>query len=158
MNLVIIDIQPLYSDYCRHLFSRLSETLNKLKESLRVTWYFNGEEIGCDDTPFCIQEMLWENVDFEEFDINFIEKGYGFFRDHMDAGVEGAEILENLENGEYENEHGQIHIPDIELPNFEQKELFRLCGGGRNECLAEMELYFQHKGYNNYRMLENLVY
>ena len=142
-NLVVVDIQPCYQPW---FHSNLLSELAKLLESAKnIIWYYNGPDVGVDDSDNCIIDMMIDYVNEEILQsITFIEKGYGFLRDWMDNGVEDAEIIKALRKNDdcYHNEYGEIYIPPyIEKPNL--KSCY-ICGGGDQQCLKEMEILFKY--------------
>ena len=151
MNLIVVDIQPMYWNWfpkpqCNFL-SQLSKAIDTASQ---VFWYFNGSDIGSNDTDSCVMDMI---VEYEpQWDkIEFIEKSYGFLRDWMDRGDDSYEIVETLkllrknklsdsrELDDYCHDD-PIWIPEIKIPEI---EFAHICGGCDQQCLAEMELLLE---------------
>lgn len=140
MHLIVVDVQPFYRNCCRHIEMQV---IRAIETADSVTYYYNGQDVGIDDTPECIQDQLelWE----QNHKIRWIEKGYGFLRDWMDCGVNDDDIIEYLQTRDEDIaaayiHYGEIYHPAIQLPPV---KFAHICGGGENECLKEMELYLE---------------
>ncbi|MEE8233906.1 MAG: hypothetical protein V3R41_04420, partial [Gammaproteobacteria bacterium] len=118
--------------------------------------------------------------------IQFIEKTYGFFRAWMDTGIEKgviigilremnrqrindsrdlkipafnkrsagmAEIIAALN----EMDDDPIYFPDINIAQLKSMSGALLCGGGRHECLKEIQLLMSV--YNiRYKLAQDFIY
>jgi hypothetical protein len=91
-SLIIIDIQPFYHQYHRHITPNL---LSFIKEEgfnyENILWFFNAEEVGINETIVDMQEYIFDFGIFEDEDfelITFIDKYYAFFRNWMDSGID----------------------------------------------------------------------
>jgi hypothetical protein len=78
---IIVDIQPEYSGYGQEKILQSKKFKNFIRRQNNILWFFNGEEVGSEDTKESIFNWLVENFDFDEEDllkIEFREKGYGW--------------------------------------------------------------------------------
>lgn len=181
--LVVVDVQPAYQDACEDIIYEVIEKINKSEQP--VIFFFVGRELDCDTKSDVIGYLLEHGIEENRIDgIRFIEKDYGFFRTWMDAGVSHDKILKTIR---YMNENKINDTRDFSdedwtntvgnqyshrayseeffaLPNFNQK-LFKekfvdnleLIGGGRYECLLEIDFFL--KGLNKNTFInESLCY
>lgn len=116
--------------------------------------------------------------------ITWIEKGYGFFRDVMDDGFSDEEvktIFKFLLKNQYwatdeatDDEIDKLKITDklkeklkneehvLAVPNFDFNILKKydgatICGGGKNQCYAEIKLIMDTFGLD-YKEFEPFIY
>ncbi len=91
-SLVIVDIQPFYHQYHRHITPKLLEYIKDNNSYENIIWFYNAEEvIGIEETIDDMNEYIgdFEIISEEQFEsIIFIDKDFGFFRNWMDAGVD----------------------------------------------------------------------
>lgn len=93
-NLVIVDVQPFYHNWHKHLTPYLIEYVNMSNYS-NMLYFFNGEEMGIPDNVNTVAEYLVEH-ELDETKLNrfyFIEKDYSFFRGWMDLGIDDEVIV-----------------------------------------------------------------
>lgn len=139
------------------------DIINWLVEALQEgsPYTFDGEDEDYD----AWQEEQWEKLDLlhQKFNRNILwyDKGYGFFRSWMDEGVDDAAIIRtirymamkriydtrNLSEEELEQlaqgeslPNDMINLPSIPLNTLKQFNGSFLCGGGREECMKEIQL------------------
>jgi len=115
-------------------------------------------------------------IDWRRYEI--VDKGYGFFRSFMDQGVDDATIIKmirylyqhklndarQLDYDDYVAIMGSDRLQDenftINWTSVAQLKRFNgayIVGGGRNECLREVELLMN--AFNiKYRRIDSLVY
>ena len=124
--------------------------------------------------PDCKKEMDWNRV-------QIVDKGYGYFRMWMDEGVSPKSIIRVIRYM-YQNNHDSSEEIDHEiLKQLVQESEFETCigddlyinwtsvaqlkkfngayivGGGREECLREVELLMS--AFNiKYKRIDSLVY
>lgn len=183
--LIVVDIQPFYDEWHRDIVSNLTEHINE-NNYKNIFYFFNGSDLGIDDTHQEISYYLLENG-LEEEKLNsiiFIEKSYGFFRTWMDYGVNediivytikymienniydtrdiGVDILESIfkKFGEDFDErliNDPMGLPTFDLNKFKSIRSCDICGGGRNECLLEIELLLEALDIK-YNRIEYLIY
>lgn len=140
--------------------------------------YGNYENYDDDDYENSDEYRKYEEVLRALNGISFYDKGYGFFRDWMDSGVDESiiiqtiramamykcnsndlpdEVLDNLGNGDDLRQHGEIHLPGFDLNYLKSFSNAFICGGGRNECLREIQLLFN--AFNiKYTIFSQFVY
>jgi len=92
-KLIVVDVQPLYEEAIEAKFD-VDKFVDFVSRSNNVLYFYNGPDtIGSEDSPDVITNWLHEklyvleDVDLNEHNIEFYDKGYSFFRDWMDAGV-----------------------------------------------------------------------
>lgn len=180
--LLAIDVQPEYSSHANSIIGKFCSFLNTFKGP--IICYYNGSEVGVEDTPQDLGSYYLENGLEEEVleKITFKEKGYAFFRDWMDLGMERGDLITAIrylvihriwDSKEVEDwslvygnrwekvssivEGGSIFIPDINISDLKALGYCYLCGGAKNECLSEFRLILE--AFNiPYKLLSNLVY
>lgn len=153
----------------------------------QVLMLVNGEETGVSgDTIPGIKEY-WEDSGFDPENwqrVEFEDKGYGYFRSWMDNGVSDAliikvirllyankvtdsrelfeedpEKLKELAGREFEDwmVDDPIHVDWTSVARLKKFNNSYLVGGGRNECLREVELLMN--AFNiKYKRIDSLVY
>jgi hypothetical protein len=180
-NVIVVDVQPEYKDHIPFDIYRFSQFLKSmLDKNRKILYFYNGQEIGSQDTPEAIIEWL---VDYDEDfyyelrnQVVWIDKGYGFFRSWMDSGMDEADIIKIIrymvmnriyDSRDIENldelvddypEYDPIYIPySISLPLLKQFAGAFLCGGAETACLAEVRLLMN--AFNiPYRLVKEFVY
>lgn len=160
MNLIIVDIQPMYRPWISE--SVMQNVVKAIETAEDVVWYFNGHDVGS-DTESCIIDMMMDYLDPDEIwrKITFIEKHYGFLRNWMDRGECHYEIVETIklmmtigtndtrELEEHADDDDMMTIPDFELPDF---KFAHICGGCDQQCLLEMELLLKANNIETKRL------
>lgn len=175
--LLVVDVQPAYGSFSDCIAKRVAQRINNTCKPVLIYWV--GEGLT-EDTEQDVYDYLRKAGAYRPRldQATFVEKGYGFYRQWMDNGVP-PEMIVNAgiamnEQGLYSSSQLDLEslfgdqageLPrwgDITRPGFNDARLlacdgFETCGGGREECLAEMELFLQihHKPYAR---LEHLVY
>lgn len=163
-SLIIVDIQPSYKkainfsieSFCEHL---IEEDYNK------ILYLYNGPDLGMENSDEIMNFLIEDGLDYDEEKVEqmpymtFYEKGYAFYRDMMDSGYDYKDIVklikymlsknyntsEDLEEDEWKTlkiedpAPNRIFIPDV-LDMLKKYNNIVLCGGGKNECLAEIEI------------------
>jgi hypothetical protein len=168
-NLLVVDIQPAYDKHCHRVTKNVIRELTKAKNPVAM-WVGHGLTY---DTLSDVQgyfldygfpeDRLWE--------VEFIEKDYAFFRGWMDNDVEHGDIVKTVKRmyraGVNDSREVKlpnhlselcdcINIPDIDLDIFTGHH-WNMCGGGRNECLKEIELWLRAIRVS-YRLLNDMIY
>lgn len=180
-NLIIVDIQPSYKkaikfsieSFCEHL---IEEDYNK------ILYLYNGPDLGMENSDEIMNFLIEEGLEYDEEKVEqmphmtFYEKGYAFYRDMMDSGYDYKDIVKlikymiskkyNTSEDLGENEWitlkiddpspNRIFIPDV-LDELKKYNNIVLCGGGKNECLAEIEICLDVLG-KPYTLLNKFVY
>lgn len=181
--LVVVDVQPAYQDACEDIIYDIIEKINKSEQP--IIFFYVGRELDCDTKSDVIGYLLEHGIEENRIDgIRFIEKDYGFFRTWMDAGVSHENILKTIR---YMNKNNITDTRDFSeedwsrtvgnqyahraysddffgLPNFNQKIFkekivnnFELIGGGRYECLLEIDFFLKGLDKNTF-INEQLCY
>lgn len=179
--LVVVDVQPAYQDSCEDIIYEVIEKINKSEKP--IVFFFVGRDLDCDTKSDVIGYLLEHGIEENRIDgIRFIEKDYGFFRSWMDCGVPHDIILKTIQymNKEHINDTRNFNEEDwsntvgnkysksvytedpLYLPNFNQKmfkdkaiDNFELIGGGRYECLLEIEFFL--KGLNKNTFINEVL-
>lgn len=166
-NLIVCDIQPIYESAFRFKMWEFTDFLNESRGD--ILYFFNGPDtIGTDDSREVIVDWLIENdLDSSVLDrITWKDKGYAFFRSWMDMGVSDADMIKairymaqkrvydsrdieleewmELFDGEYEDiiSVDSIYWPDMEVNELRKWSGSLITGGGKQECLKEVQLLF----------------
>ena len=165
-KVILIDFQPAYSSASgyKKAISNVIKYIND--KDVEVICLFNGSDVTHDDKNDVIYHFFKYGLQEDKID-NFIfhEKTYGFLRDWMDIGVERSTIirvlrymllhkindvediereeLEKLIDDEWDIDELQQHsLYFIDLPVALLKSFSNalIGGGGRSECLAEVQI------------------
>lgn len=170
--LIVVDIQPEYHASCGNITADVIEKINQTEKPI-FFFYVGKRVLGLDSQEDVMGYLLEHGIDENKLgQIRFIEKAYGFFRAWMDEGV-SPEIIEkalflmereNIRNSrEFEHQHwveiaGEdywdnyalhdhcIYWPEFDDRAFKHTDNFELIGGGRDECLLEIDYYLRAKG------------
>ncbi len=184
INMVVVDIQPEYSSSI-HFLPEFIDFLNE-NDFAKVLYLYNGEDLGMSSESDLISWLLDNGLDEDKIDdFDFFEKNYAFFRDLMDQGMGEDDIVEigqfvmkkrkhdwrDLNGEEWEEldsivsdisddsnrgENMMFYLPEV-VDEIKPLRLPLLAGGGRNECLREVELVFQMLN-KRYRLHRKFVY
>lgn len=180
--LVVIDVQPGHASAIGQYMvnSLIREIQERLESGAPVFLVYNDEEMS-GDTLESVQNFYWENGLSPEqvADCTFIEKQFAELRGWMDAGVPDGEILAAVRAMRARRVWDTRCLPaemleemcpwglDSGNPIFvsqylESSALARIrkldiCGGARDECLREVELWMDSLDVH-YERLEHLVY
>lgn len=179
-ELVVVDVQPAYKKY---ISFNVEKFLNEIKEKdySKILYLFNGPDFGFESEKD-IKDWLFETVDYDDDMCEFIdtfkfyEKNYGFYRDLMDSDYDYGDIVKlikymsdknindsrDIEEDDWKKlkidniEPNTIYIPDV-LNILKNYNNIDLCGGGRNECLKEIEICLDVIG-KDYNLLSKWSY
>lgn len=182
LPLAVIDVQPGYNDHIsRGLKSSLvAEIRARLNAGLPVFIVYNDEDMTGDTRTSVYCFWYDEGLTEEELDqCQFIEKQFAELRGWMDEGVDEDEIVAAVKlmrsRGVYDSRQlDEDDLAEVSQEGFgtqnplfisqylEASALFGvrkldICGGGRNECLREVELWMDSLG-TNYNRLDHLCY
>ncbi|MEX3983739.1 hypothetical protein AB4Y45_32675 [Paraburkholderia sp. EG287A] len=161
-SFVVVDVQPAYNTWCGSIARNVALRINNTRKPTTIVWV--GEDYTGDKEEDVREYLHSMGARPGKLDsCRFIEKTYGFFRGWMDNGVDdsiivkvGAELMRTnqgssdmLDLPALLGDDEADALPDgdsIYLPHFDDSSLrgfnaFETCGGGREECLAEFELY-----------------
>lgn len=164
-NVIVVDIQPMYEKW---ISFDLEQYTDFLLEQRNILYFYNGPDTVGEDTKEDIINWLSEiNPDIYNKLVNdtiWIDKGYAFFRSWMDEGADIGFIKQairfmnskkvydsrDIEPEEWENEFpddwedsfedDSINLPDIPINKLKKFSGSYIVGGGRNECLKELQL------------------
>ena len=165
-KLIVVNIQPAFEKYFKNFKLKFLEDLVNYKG--KVLYLYNGPDLGYSDDEFQIEQWIREETgewDIDLSHIEFVEKGYGFFRDAMDQGYDEDDIAKLVswmlkhkkydsrdidddvlptiiddENfvQELQDENISVGIPGFDLKVLKRYSGASICGGGKEECLAEV--------------------
>jgi len=179
---LVVDIQPGHEEWIDFDIEEFCGWLNALDES--IIYLFNGPEFGYEDENEIKMWLIDHGLDEDlAYSISFYEKNYAFFRDYMDNGVSDEDVVKVgkylIENDvrdtrqipdkdknkfnisrKYFTDGYSMYIPDLYdfLTNFIDKNSRPLLvGGGRDECLKEVELMLQMMDVD-YELEDDYVY
>ena len=146
------------------------------EDTLIELGYGKPEDEGEDENGEYYYNEAESPIDWRRFEI--VDKGYGFFRAYMDQGVDAATMIKmirylyqnkindarQLDYDDYVAIMGSDKLIDenfsINWTSVAQLKRFNgayLVGGGRNECLREVELLMN--AFNiKYKRIDSLVY
>jgi hypothetical protein len=195
---ICVDVQP---EYMNPVLEDIIQFVNN--QTGPVLMYVNAEDQGLSGDTVQDVKSYWEDTirgedadpeDYNDSPINWsrfqiVDKGYGFFRTFIDAGISDKVIIKTIrlmyQNKVYDSRElfGGEHSDDY-AEKFEQfighefeswmlsdgitvkwtsvAQLKRfsgayIVGGGRNECLKEVELLMN--AFNiKYKRIDHLVY
>lgn len=171
--LVVVDIQPSYHPGSYQVVPDIIDKLNTTKQN--IFFFYVGRDFGLDSKEDVIMYLLENGLDEDKIkNIKFIEKTYGYYRNWIDSNIEDDVIIraikimknENINDSrDFEEKHwseiisnsgvdrffleqNSIHDIDFNADIFKYPEVnnFELVGGGRQECLKELELYLKAIG------------
>jgi len=164
-KVIVVDVQPAYKSHIHDPESWM-EYLNKAGEILCL---YNGPNLGMDKKDDILDWWVDNGFDPDkQYDVIWDEKGYGFFRDWMDGGVDDDTIIAAarymIENRIWDSRQvdhetwveelgtdmaeeiadifsgNTIGIPDIDLRALKRFRGASLIGGACYECLLEVKL------------------
>ncbi len=149
-----------------------------------VTAFYNGSDVGIDDTK---NEVAWHymehGLDEEMLDLfTFKEKSYAWLRNWMDINIPESmiikvirymvmsgihdtrdiddEIFYELVDGEedlVDEREMLMYIPDISIGDLKELSGSLLGGGAKHECLKEIQLFMN--AFNiRYRLVNDWIY
>jgi 3-polyprenyl-4-hydroxybenzoate decarboxylase len=180
-NILVVDVQRAYEPYCKRVAGKIMDLLNN--STGKVLILYNGEtanETEDDVIEYMVRNGLDEDL---AYTLPKIQKEYGFFRNWMDQGVSDKTIIaairflvqhKEIETFEMESElpesildelnkcgvsldNDSLQIPELSVAMLKNLSPFYMCGGGRSECLREIELLCN--AFNiRYRRIDSLCY
>jgi len=122
-RLIVVDIQPTYRIHMNMDMTIFTRWLNR-HDYFDTLYLYNGPDMGMEDEYEIKEWLLDYDLDSDiARDMLFFERGYAFFRDLMDDGVDDDNIVKI---GKYLIDS---RIQDIrELSEEQQEELSKLTG------------------------------
>lgn len=177
IGLLVVDVQPAYSEYCQNVARQVAQRINNTVKPTLIMWVGEGITPDCEDS---VREYLHEHGarPGKLAQARFIEKDYGFFRSWMDNGVDPDTIvkvgrhlmhrgsrtsldvdLDELLQGEvpWVADGDPLYLPNFNEGAFMPFSGFETCGGGSEQCLAEIELWLKIQ-QKSFKRLSSLVY
>lgn len=182
---VVVDVQPAYYPVIQNSrldVSRLMEFLNQQQGPILML--INADETGIteDTKNSCIE--FWVEHGLLEDTLNRIrifDKGYGYFRAWMDNGISPSTVirvvralyqhkvndsrdldltrLKEIVGNEWKEwmEDDPITVEWLSVSLLKQFNNCYICGGGEEECLAEVQLLMN--AFNiKYKTMKNFIY
>lgn len=160
-SVIVVDIQPMYEKY---IDFNMSDFVEYLDSKSRILYFYVGSEnsgIGTDTKEDIMYWLTEHGLDEDKLkDIEFVDKGYAFFRGKMDdttfddedivrmvkylidndlgdtRDIESQDIRNDLGLEDNSDEEDPLYLPSYfdrnDLDGFENSEL---VGGGADECL-----------------------
>lgn len=158
---------------CENILHAALEKVNNTDQ--RIICYYVGPECGGDSKDDVMFYYLKNGIDeYKLSKIHFIEKDFGFIRDWMDSGVKEDVIVNTLAYMKANNFRDTRNFTDLDwnmatcgehkknskimgdfvaYPYFHHKvfdkpeiDNIEVIGGGRFECLLEIDLYLKSLG------------
>lgn len=171
--LIITDVQPTYEEGSDTILHQVIEKVNNTDQ--RIICFFVGPVSSGDTKEDVMLYYLKNGMDeYKVSKIHFIEKDYGFLRNWMDKGISEEIIINSLSymkqnqiytserfsldewklitGNQYETNYlfreKPINYPFFHHKVFDKPEIdnFEMIGGGRFECLLEIDLYLKSLG------------
>lgn len=203
-NLLIIDVQPEYDDWCSNILPGVQSMITKSTGKVVIVYNDFGGGDSADDVynylaghdsefdGYTYDEETDEYIPAETTPLEqklqraeYVQKEYGFLRPFMDWGVSAHTIIYILRLMYQQKVSDSRNIPFESLPEEIQAEFnelgygwedegiytqewvpvarlkqlspFYMMGGGRNECLREIELICN--AFNiRFKRVDSLVY
>lgn len=179
-NVIVVDVQPMYEKWIK--FDMFDFT-NFLNSQGSILYFYNGPETVGVDNEDKILYWLWDNGLDEDksIDITWVDKGYGFFRNWMDSGMDWSDIKKAIrymlmkkewdsrdipaeewqkiipEYSEYHEGDNIYMPPEIRIDKLKKWSGSYLVGGGKNECLKEIQILMS--AFNiRYKLVRDFVY
>ena len=180
-NIIVCDVQPIYKSYIRFNIYKFMEFLNN---GLKILLLFNGPDtIGGDSKNKIINEYYEYGLNENKFeDFKWVDKGYGFLRSWMDSGISDRDIIKSirflLSNKVYDSRDisaekweeeidniwsyvdydDPLYLPhEIRIDKLKKWSGSYLVGGGKNECLKELQLLMS--AFNiKYKVVKEFIY
>ncbi len=168
-DLIIVDVQPQYS---KHIGFNVYNLMEYANSKGRVLVFFVGDKTVGQDTEDDVRFWMYEHGLEEDTNTTFVDKGYAFLRGLMDNGVDfetitsvlGDMLDQGVQDSRDLDEMPELYTDEpIFIPHEINGDLLRsfngaeICGGGRHECLAEIQILMDAMGLN-YTTLGKFVY
>jgi len=168
-NTIVCDVQPMYEQYQSFETYEFTEFLNTQTKQV-MYYFNGPDTVGTDTESDIKYWLIENGLNEEKLnDITFFDKGYAYFRSFMDEGISEHTIIKmirymfktrqwdsrDIENEEWEKALGSdydsdvehmldsgdmIYPPDIDIRQLRQHGGGYIVGGGKRECLAELQL------------------
>jgi hypothetical protein len=179
--MLVIDVQPAYaSAFGKWFTNEVLDQMRKVPADQPLVIVSVNEELS-GDTSEGIRDF-WEREGMEDELFKraiFLEKPYAFFRGWMDCGVPHDEIVTVAKELRRRRKYDSRQLPvdvlselapagfdladplflpyELEVESHYRQPTWSICGGGRDECLKEVELWL-HSCSIAYNRLDHLTY
>lgn len=184
-DVIVVDIQPMYLEWIPFDISDFGEFL--MSNHRILYFYNGPDTVGDDTKEDIIkmfynhtdsEELIYK---LQSNDTIWIDKGYAFFRGWMDNGADarfmtqairymvdkGVNDSRDIDEEEWANIFpdywtddfavDSINMPDISIGELKTWSGSYLTGGGRDECLKEVQLLMN--AFNiKYTMVEEFIF
>jgi hypothetical protein len=182
---IVVDVQPEYAYYAPKICKKIIKFVNNQTGPILMFVNAERDNLTSDTVNDIIQ--FWEKNKFKQWNrVTINDKGYGYFREWMDAEVSASIIIKAIrrmyqekindsrelfggeQSPEYKEKFKEFFGSDYwRLGNIitnwtsvAQLKKFNgayIMGGGKNECLREVELLMN--AFNiKYKRINSLVY
>lgn len=184
-SVILVDFQPAYQSEDFGYRDALERAMHYINEKRpNVTAFYNGEDVGIEDTVYEVAYHFTEYGLDEDIaqGITYKEKSYAWLRQWMDEGVDNAMtirvirylVMNDLNDsreiedeawlklvGEdfeyYDDREMNIYLPDINIGTLKALSGSLLGGGGKHECLQEIQLLMN--AFNiKYKLVGDWIY
>lgn len=167
-NVIVVDVQPIYQNSIHFDMQEFIEFLDQQGKILY--FFNGPDTVGGDSKEQILDWLINEGIPsplyykLKSKDTLWIDKGYGFLRSWMDMGADEGFIKQAIrfmmskrENDsrdiepevwmdKFPNDYDRkfdddpIYLPDIPINTLKTWSGSYMLGGGRNECLKEMQI------------------
>lgn len=178
-KVILVDFQPAYQNWYTKELSNACEYINKRNPYILA--FYNGMDVGIYDTEDEVYEHYLDHGLNPNANIEFREKGYAFLRGWMDNGASSNAIIKmirtivtdgSLGSDDYTVSNLQeilgadyrdfmaydiLYIPGFAIDELKTFSGALIGGGGRDECLREIELLMS--AFNiRYKRVQEWIY
>ena len=183
-SIILVDFQPAYQSEDFGYDDAIETAIHYINTKRpQVTIFYNGQDVGIEDTPEEVYYHYLEHGLDEELqhNLHFREKSYAWLRSWMDQGVDDRTIIKVVrylvmkdlsdsreideeiflklvgdDGGEWMFEDA-ISVPDINISDLKAVSGSLMGGGGRHECLKELQLFMN--AFNiRYKLVNDWIY
>lgn len=184
--IIVVDVQPAYANYAPEICQKIVEFAG-IQQTGPVLMFVNADETGLTEDSISSVIDYWNEfaeinnatINWRRFTIN--DKGYGYLRSWMDAGIDDRIIIKTIRLMYQQKiyDSSDLNITEEQYPDIAeaidqmrgdtisvgwtsvaQLKKFNgayIVGGARNECLKEVELLMN--AFNiKYKRIDSLVY
>ncbi len=183
-SLLLVDFQPAYQSEKFNYNDAIESAIEYInKKQPNVTAFYNGQDVGIEDTK---EEVLWHYIEHgldEDLGhlFTFKEKSYAWLRNWMDVGVDDSITIKVVrylvmnkinDSRDIDDEtftklvgedwadmdrENMIYLPDINVANLKALSGSLMGGGGVHECLKELQLFMN--SFNiKYKLVNDWIY
>lgn len=173
--LLVVDVQPAFNASCQFIAAKVAKHINSTRIPVIIMWV--GDGLTDDDEQSVHDYLVRHGARREKLSrCRFLEKGYGELRAWMGTvdrehivtagkallAANGCNSTEMLDLAAIFGGDVDLPVDPLFKPSFGEAwhpgvDALQTCGGGNNECLAEVELWLDIKSVP-YTRLDHLVY